>query len=244
MKVTYEELIPERVRFAVVDDKWDRAIGKFRRLGYTPVAARDIAIARMNLGRGSNIGRYVFYTAENFNYVGGRILVASRDYNPLLRDPKATAMAHGVGNQVWLGHSELSGLEEIADEDKGKPVEERRVLSLDNKGSYSITGKDFGDNELIRFLFKGSGGFYIRWTKDALSIPDIPSFSINQDDIDDVKEAGRPYAKPLLFDILSLWADSAVCHTKRPTAGIAIKKFRVPVELLNNPGLISAPRLT
>ena len=103
------------------------------------------------------------WTPENFNCVNGRILSARKEYNPLIKYAQEAVEAHRVGNEFYLtedivdanGKPYTQVLEQIAEQDAKKPIEQRRVVDLGKVITHQVPTDAFADDDTIVWLAQG-----------------------------------------------------------------------------------------
>ena len=109
---------------------------------------------------------------ESTNVVDGRILLARAPFNVLIPHAEIATKLHSLGYEEFylgnhirlLGQSAVDVLKDVAREDAGKPVPERRVF-ISPVESFKVDWDRFGDNDTIVWyaqsneLAKEYGGF-------------------------------------------------------------------------------------
>ncbi len=104
-----------------------------------------------------DMDRNPVFMGENINYLPGNLrLVASREYNPLIPNITEACLKEGEGSPLFLNGETVNNLRQIAEEDKQKPVEKRRILIFSPKSEtpYKIPTNRLTEEELPLFVFK------------------------------------------------------------------------------------------
>jgi len=151
------------------------ALKELAEQGFETASIRDIAYARTMSNPESPINTNGSWTAEAFNYFPSKkILVASKDYNILLKESDKAVESHRAKTDFFLTDEYIEKLETVASEDEWKKPAERRVFVLREKGLFSIPVKEFAKNELTVFLFKDMAtqyaNFLLREGIDKVSV--------------------------------------------------------------------------
>jgi hypothetical protein len=135
------------------------------------------------------------WTAESFNYFpSGKILVASREYNILLKEADAAVKNHQAKSEHYLDDEYAGELDSVASEDEWKNPEEKRVLVLREKGIFGIQVSEFSKNELAVFLFKDMAHKYAQF---------LSKNGFDKTSVLLAKPKDRPFAKNMWLSRLS-----------------------------------------
>lgn len=137
------------------------------------------------------------WTAENFNYMtNGTILVAGRDSNPLIAEPREARLAHERHREYYLSDEASENLQAMAEEDMAKEPEVRRVFILPKSQSFVVTLLGLPHDEFLRFLAKTA----LRHYRDLLKKQGAMGMRIQVLDPYYVRKQKAPFAKALWFD--------------------------------------------
>lgn len=101
--------------------------------------------------------------SENFNVVNERILGARAEYNPLIKYAEQATNAHKSANEFYLTDEIVDSnnipyaklLEQIAEQDAKKPIEEKRVIGLGKVKTHNVPTDSFADDDAIVWLAQG-----------------------------------------------------------------------------------------
>ncbi len=103
------------------------------------------------------------WLAENTNVVDGNILMARKDYNPLISYAKQAVTAHRIGRDFFLNDNILlqkrpvtQVLAEIVKADKNKPLHKRRVFTPSQRKTYNVSWDKFADDDVIAWHAQGN----------------------------------------------------------------------------------------
>lgn len=156
-------------------------VADLKREGVGLITAEQLAIVIMADGFGgpfSSIGRPFnsegMWIAENHNYGIGRaaeILLATGDYNPILKHPEEAAIAHtvippGERKEFYPGAASWMGLRERAESDPYKAMKSG-VLLVTRKGlKPEIPVDALGETPETIFLFRKQAEAYGQWLKE------------------------------------------------------------------------------
>ncbi|MBS3088856.1 hypothetical protein J4402_03695 [Candidatus Pacearchaeota archaeon] len=137
------------------------------------------------------------WTSENFNVVGGRILSARKEFNPLIKYARQ-AVESQMSREFYLtpeivdanGKPYAQLLEEIAEEDAGKPFGEKRVADFGETITHSVPTDSFADDDAIVFLTGGErlankfGLFLRNKLPEELRLPSVMVYFMQLSDRD------------------------------------------------------------
>lgn len=174
---------------------FNKALDELAERGLEPATVRDIAYARIRSKPDAEINTNGSWSAESFNYLpSGKILIVSREYNILLKESDVAVKNHQEKSEYYLDSAYVEKLESIASEDEYKKPEEKRVLTLREKGIFTIQISEFSKNELAIFLFKDIVEEYARF---------LAKMGFEKSAVLIAKPKDRPFAKNLWFSRLS-----------------------------------------
>jgi hypothetical protein len=147
----------------------DHCIREFDKKGLVIAGAKDIAIARINenennpIHKGSWIGEGIVYIEDN------KAMIIDSKYNPRINPKKLPNFEkyanQGYVNNLKIDNESMDKIIRMADEDKSKDPEDRRVLQI-SKFSDTIPVDNFDSNELTLFLFKDAAKNYGRFLEN------------------------------------------------------------------------------
>lgn len=144
------------------DGNWEQCISQVNQANQKIATAKQGMSDRITKGKGSEYFQKGCWYPENFNVVNKRILVALGDYNPLIPHAKQAVLAHKDNKEFYLTDDVLLNkkpasqvLEEIAEQDKPKPIHEKRVFDIGKLQTHDIQTDSFADDNVIVFLARG-----------------------------------------------------------------------------------------
>jgi hypothetical protein len=184
------------------EGNWAQCVAGCRAKNLEVATARQIAELRIKHGKDSIYCKNGGWVAENFNYLpNGDILVASRDYNPLLKYAEEATKAHIAGKEFYLYGGVIQGL---YDEEK-----QGNVLLLKRKDVSDIIAVDaFGKEPLTAFL--GWGKDYGEFLKGC-SIENVNLYICDEKYVKKQKQAfSRALWANYLYLNSALYCDSSL----------------------------------
>lgn len=141
---------------------WEQCIFQVNKANKKIATSKQGIQDRISKGEDSDYFQKGCWYPENFNIVNGRILVALGDYNPLIPYAKEAVNVHKNNQELYLtddillnGKPASQVLEEIAEQDKSKPVYKRRVFDMGKIQTHDISTDSFADDKGIVFLARG-----------------------------------------------------------------------------------------
>ena len=143
----YEEKLVEPVTDAeMLEGNWAKCVSDCKIKSLEVATAREIAELRIRHGKDSVYCTKGSWVAENFNYLpDGRILVASRDFNPHFKYADQATKEHIANNEFYLKDEIIEGLLE--------GIKQGEVLLLERKNVPTTIHVDsFGKEPLTAFL--------------------------------------------------------------------------------------------
>ncbi|MEM4247007.1 MAG: hypothetical protein QXF14_01665 [Candidatus Woesearchaeota archaeon] len=151
--------------------------------------ASDLAEARMLGGAKHPVSREWSWVGENFNYLpDGDILVASRDYNPILKNPEQATDCHRSGKEFYLDKRIAKDLRERAEKNPEKAVKSGVLLLPRNAVESEIPSTALKDEPLTRFLFRDTAKPYGQFLKEN-GINSVPVYVVDADYAKNQKQA-------------------------------------------------------
>ncbi len=129
----------------------------------TLAEGREVMLDRIQKGNDSNehINKGA-WLAENTNLVNGKILMARKDYNPLIAYAEQAVAAHRNGKEFFLDDAVLlqkrpaiQVLFEVAKTDKDKLLHKRRVFTPSQKKIYYVAWDEFADDDVVVWHAQG-----------------------------------------------------------------------------------------
>ncbi len=139
---------------------FDKALFSLRDSGIEPISSRDLAYARIKgdingkLVNSEGFTREGFLISRKFYIAKDSVLLSST--SPLLMNDLAKRVVEANEKYEYLITDKFvyNAYREIAEKDKIKNPEERKVIILPQKKSYRIPANRFNEDELTLFLFK------------------------------------------------------------------------------------------
>lgn len=145
------------------------------------IAAEQLALIRMSDGPKRPFSKEGTWIAENYNYAtNGDILIASGDYNPLLRSPAEAARAHRQGKEFYLDAKALDGLLKAAKEDPEEAVKTGVLLLRRKDVTTEIPTPQLAESPVCLFLFRSQAKAYGEWLS-AQGVESVPQWVVPQD---------------------------------------------------------------
>jgi hypothetical protein len=181
-------------------DKGIAALNKERLAIWT---ARDLAEARMLGSAKHQVSREWSWVGENFNYLpNGAILVASRDYNPILQNPEEATDCHRNDKEFYLDNKIAKELRERAEKDPEKALKTGVLLLPRNSVKSEIPSTAFKDEPLTYFLFRDTAKPYGQFLKEN-GIDSVPVYVV---DADYAKKQKQAFGRALWVHYLDDWS--------------------------------------
>ena len=181
-----------------VTGPWDSCIVKLTKDNLIPASVQDIIRKRVQTDRKACVEGS--WTAENFNYLpGGRVLIASRQHNPLIPEAKEARLAHEHQREYYLPKEKAEELLQLSEEDRDKEPEERRVFRLTKNESYAVTIAGLATDDFMRFLGKEDMESY----RDLLKTQGLKAMRVQMLEMAYRLKQREPFAKAMWFDDLA-----------------------------------------
>lgn len=167
---------------------FDKGVAALKNEGLELITSRELAEARMLCGAKHPVSKQWTWVAENFNYLPtGEILVASSEYNPILKNPEEAANCHRNHKEFYLNKKFAKALCDRAEVDPEKAIKSG-VLLLKRKPAKSlreavkneIPTTDLEENPLTHFLFRELAKPYSQFLKEN-GIDKVPAWVVAPD---------------------------------------------------------------
>ncbi|MBI4441702.1 hypothetical protein HY639_06035, partial [Candidatus Woesearchaeota archaeon] len=149
--------IPKGERLTVYEKSgdFDEAYAALQKKGVQLMTAAELAEARIRAGPKHPFSTSGCWVAENYNYLpNGEILIASRDSNPILKQPKQATDAHRSGKEFYLAEAAVKELRERATEDVEKAFTSGVLLVPRKNVKAQFPTHAFADEAVTYFLFR------------------------------------------------------------------------------------------
>jgi hypothetical protein len=173
---------------------FDEAVAGLESEGLELITAGEFARLRMLSGPTSPISQEWGWVAESYNYFpNGDILIASREHNPILRNPREATEAQKRRSQFYLDDKAIEELQDRATEDPDEAIK-TGVFRLSRKGFYSgsvfidgakswkeIPFEALAEEPATRFLFRDNARSYSDFLVSFGYVPN-PHASFVQED--------------------------------------------------------------
>jgi len=197
------EKSPENIKIVQAEWPLEKALANLQKKGATLITAEQLAAARIRLGKDHPISMSGILVAENCNYLpNGDLLIASSDYNPILKHPKKVTPASHPKHRVFsLDTKILKELRERAEKNPEKAIKSG-VLFVPKKAiKYEVPVFDLENYAITQFLFRKQAHPYWQF----LSSNGTPSMPLWLDYTAAVyaKKQKKPFARPLCVHNLS-----------------------------------------
>ncbi len=153
---------------------FDEGVSALKKEGFSLITARELAEARLLGGVKIPVSREWTWVAENFNYLPtGEILIASRDYNPLLKNAEEATACNRAGKKFYLNQKLAKELRERAEADPEKAMKSGVLLLPQKAVKSEILSSALKDEPLTYFLFRDTAKLYGQFLKenDINSVP-------------------------------------------------------------------------
>ncbi|MBU2637391.1 MAG: hypothetical protein KJ955_00270 [Nanoarchaeota archaeon] len=151
---------------------------------------------------GSPILTDMFFLAENFNYMlNGDILVASREYSPILRFPEKAQERHKYGKEFYLDDAIVNELMAHAETDPKKAIKSGVLRIQGWRGGLAdryfmeLPTMYLAGYPLAQFLFRNFAGPYGRFL-NSLGETSIPVAAAHSNY---ATRQEKPFARPLVM---------------------------------------------
>lgn len=164
---------------------FDKALFSLKNSEIEPISSRDLAYARMKddtekLIYRSGYTKEGFLTSRKFYISKEQVLITLN--SPLLMPDLAKKAVESNEKDRYLITDKFvyDAYREIAEKDKNKKPEEKNVLILSKKKSYSIPTNRFNEEEMTLFLFKDLAEDYGNFLKEIDNINEIAVWTIEK----------------------------------------------------------------
>jgi hypothetical protein len=158
---------------------FDKGIAALNKEKLAIWTARDLAEARMLGGANHQLSREWSWVGENFNYLpSGEILIASRDYNPILQNAEEATDCHRNGKEFYLNNKIAKDLRERAEKDPEKAIKSGVLLLPRNAVKGELPSTALKDEPLTYFLFRDTAKPYGQFLKEN-GIDSVPVYVVD-----------------------------------------------------------------
>ncbi|MBI4140534.1 hypothetical protein HY485_01710 [Candidatus Woesearchaeota archaeon] len=194
---------------------FDRCINKFKESNVQLTTTEELAELRMCGGYKHSVSNHTLWVAESLSYLDEKTLViASRDYNQILKNPEVATKTQRDGQEFKLEDSVARDLRERAETDADKAI--KTGVLLVQKDSFSNISVDaLDDNPATRFLFRSVTQEYARFLK-SLRHDKLYVWFHSPEICYKNKPGLTPYAEPIWVDRIVPHINSGICHTSEP----------------------------
>lgn len=201
-----EVVIPEVGTLIYVEAAFDQAQEIIRASNGTLASARDVARARMQEGEKERVSLYGSLVKESLVYIPNQSPLLIRE--PPIVNPvwaRNATQAHRENREFYLEETVAQGYAEQAEEDRFKPLYERRVLRMPTNEDYRIQTYSFDKEKAAKFLFGPYAKSYGNFLR-SLDIKSVPVRLVNKDA---VNSSARPFLRGLNFErVIFPWEPS------------------------------------
>ncbi len=180
---------------------FDKGVAALKKKGLELITSEDLAEHRI-AAKGHeeyhqrNTGTW---TAENYNYgLKGEILIASRKFNPILKNPTKATDAHRSGNEFYLDAITWKALRERAETDPEKAIKSGVLLLPRKDYRRNLPTNAFEEYAPTRFHFRQQATPYGRFLK-ARGITSIGHYVVEEYD---ARKQPKPFGQALWVDYL------------------------------------------
>ncbi|HLF54220.1 MAG TPA: hypothetical protein VI612_00680 [Candidatus Nanoarchaeia archaeon] len=150
-----------------VGDNFDKAVACLAEKQVPLATTEELAEARVLDAKvqgswlNSELCTNGFWTAENYNYYpNGEILIASREFNPILKQPRKATYAHKSAKEFYLDERTQKALRERAEIDPEKAIKSGVLLLPRTAYRSSVPTTAFEDYAPTRFHFRQQAAPY------------------------------------------------------------------------------------
>ncbi|MEK6864601.1 MAG: hypothetical protein AABX27_04860 [Nanoarchaeota archaeon] len=158
---------------------WDKGVSALKSKGLDAITLRDLAEARILGGANSSVSTRWTWVAENFNYDKDDILIASREFSPLLQYPVEATECHRQGKEFYLSPNDTEKLRRAASSDVNQAMKFGVLLLKRSKILSDIPVEAFGEEDVTSFLFRDKAKEYGRFLKEN-GIKNVPLYVVDK----------------------------------------------------------------
>ncbi len=238
-KVKHEAEIEGLGDIGYIEAPFDEALDILENKGYEAlISGRDLAFARMKEGAKSSLSNLGSYIKEGILYTPKQ--------NPLLLPTSSIIYNAQEATQAHRNRKEFYSSQDIvaealneAEEDRKKNPQERRILILPKRETYTVPTKSFGDDEATLWLFKDQARVYGEFLYEN-KIHEMPIWLVDKKYADN-KE---PFERQLLLHHLGrsgLGGDYLVLNyglgVRGVRSGVSSKEYLEYIQSLIDPNL-------
>ena len=179
-----------------IDGPFDKGVSALHTLSLEISTTQEMARVRRFAGTHHDVCTNGSWMGENYNYFqNGDILIASREHNPILKNPVGATDAHRQGKEFYLTDAVTAELRERANADVTKARESGVLLLTRDKvrDSYPVESLD---NEVVPlFLLGDEAKPYAEFLKSC-GIKEVPHYVVGADH---AQKQDKPFARALWF---------------------------------------------
>ena len=183
-----KQSIPATLEVLTVRGPWDKCIRELEQTDVQPTTTEELFAARILDAHakgdykqselcmsGSWVGEGLFYRRS------GDILVASRDYNLLLKNPQQATADNSKGSEYFSNTREEKTLLERAERDPDEALKSGVLLLLRKDIPNAIPVSALDEHPYSRFLAKSQAKPYGELLHGAADIKEIPVYIVGAD---------------------------------------------------------------
>lgn len=215
IKPELEEIVKELGGIFIASGDFDESLLTLRLFGIeNPISSRDLVYGRVMSGSDSSLNQASF-TKEGFLYKKNEPVLLALE-SPLLNLELLKDIekdVHRLPGVIAADNLIYESYREIANSEKQKDPQERKVFILSKKESYTINTIKFGKDELTLFLFKDMAkkyGYFLM----AYGISNLPIWLIRDRDFDKT-DSDKTFLTQLRLCTTDYGSDIAGCGRKR-----------------------------
>ncbi len=158
---------------------WDKGVSALKSQGLDAITLRNLAEARILGGANSPVSTRWTWVAENFNYDKEDILIASREFSPLLQYPVEATDCHRRDKEFYLSAEDTEKLRRAASSDVNQAIKFGVLLLKRSKVLSNIPVEAFGDEDVTSFLFRDKAKEYGQFLKEN-GIKRVPLYVVGK----------------------------------------------------------------
>lgn len=203
---------------------FDRCINRFKECGFNLTSIEELAELRLCGGYEHAVSKHTLWIAESLNYLDEKnLVVASRDYNQLLKNPEAATSVHREQKEVKLDDTFAKELRERAETDPDKAIKSG-VLLVQQKSLENISIDALAENPTTIFMFRSTANAYAKFCKaykhDKFHVWFFPPETCHKN-----RPGLTPYAEPMWVDKITPCRNSGICHTADPQEDVFYRRL-------------------
>lgn len=195
---------------------FDKCINHLKESNVVLTSTEELAELRLCGSYKHTVSTHTVWIAESLNYLDEKTLViASRDYNQILKNPELATKAHRAGNEFKLEGAVAKELRERAQSDPDEAIKSG-VLLVEMASLQNISVDALAENPTTRFLLRDNARAYgqLLKTDHQLCYGNMFHVWFNSPEICHKNRPGlTPYAEPIWVDRIAPHKNSGICHT-------------------------------